>query len=150
MIIGQRKHFRANLKIMLCIYFLIFIISLKHGVYGEKFVEPLGCFTHYVEMQPKGTKIGEILLLHGERYTSSTWFDLGTLQVEKKQRTLMMRIRHFPHLFLFLQKVLAAAGFRAVAIDLPGHGKSHSRIDHESDADFMLSVLDELKLTRLS
>jgi pimeloyl-ACP methyl ester carboxylesterase len=42
----------------------------------------------------------EVLLLHGARFDSRTWLDLGTLEV------------------------LDAAGCRAIAVDLPGYGKS--------------------------
>lgn len=68
---------------------------------------------------------GNILLLHGQRYSSSTWVDLGTLEV------------------------LTAAGFRAVALDLPGYGKSTApRMDHETDADFMMECIASLKMHR--
>lgn len=65
-----------------------------------------------------------VLLLHGARYTSSTWVDLGTLTA------------------------LANAGYRAVAVDLPAHGSSGDRVDHETDADWTLALIEGLGMKR--
>lgn len=65
-----------------------------------------------------------VLLLHGARYTSSTWVDLGTLAA------------------------LARRGFRAVAVDLPAHGGSGARVDHETDADWTRALLAGLGMKR--
>jgi abhydrolase domain-containing protein 14 len=62
-----------------------------------------------------GPKTGApVLLLHGAAFDSGTWEQLGTLAV------------------------LAAAGFRAVAVDLPGFGGSKSA---KSDPDHFLETL---------
>ena len=48
------------------------------------FAQPLGCKTAYRIMEPAGgaaAAVGAVLLLHGQRYTSTTWADLGTLRV---------------------------------------------------------------------
>jgi abhydrolase domain-containing protein 14 len=63
-----------------------------------------------------------ILLLHGAAFSSETWHKLGTL------------------------KRLAEEGFRAVAIDLPGFGRSKAvRAEREA---FLAALLPRLKLTR--
>jgi len=61
-----------------------------------------------------------VLLLHGAAFSSQTWRQLGTLAA------------------------LAAAGHTAVAIDLPGFGKSpsHGKISKET---FIPDVVDDLK-----
>ncbi len=61
-----------------------------------------------------------VLLLHGAAFQSGTWQDLGTLTA------------------------LAKAGFRAVAVDLPGFGKSES-VDTAPDR-FMLDLMAALSL----
>lgn len=63
-----------------------------------------------------------VLLLHGAAFDSGTWRELGTLDV------------------------LAAAGYRVVAVDLPGFGRSPARrIDPST---FGLELLDHLGMTR--
>jgi len=64
-----------------------------------------------------------VLLLHGARFTSETWRELGTLSV------------------------LAASGQRAVAIDLPAYGASEAVA--EQDLGLVLeAILDALDLRR--
>ena len=63
-----------------------------------------------------------VLLLHGARFSSETWRELGTLEL------------------------LARQGFRAVAVDLPGYGKSTATpLEHEA---FLGALLDALDLAR--
>ncbi|KAM9325515.1 putative protein-lysine deacylase ABHD14B [Gastrophryne carolinensis] len=68
-----------------------------------------------------------VLMLHGMRFCAQTWFDLGT------------------------QQKLAAAGYRAVAIDLPGYGRSstataQSPMGEPAPADFLQEVLSALNM----
>jgi abhydrolase domain-containing protein 14 len=73
---------------------------------------------HYIEAGPKTGQ--PVLLLHGAKYHSGTWKDLGTLDV------------------------LAGAGFYAVAIDLPGFGKSaRGSVDLKT---FLAELIDALKI----
>lgn len=61
-----------------------------------------------------------VLLLHGARFSSQNWRELGTLEL------------------------LAAAGRRAVAVDLPGYGESTAT--ETAPADFLLALLEALGL----
>lgn len=63
-----------------------------------------------------------VLLLHGAAFDSGTWEKLGTLGV------------------------LAEAGFRAVAIDLPGYGASKSA--HADPSSFLAKLILALDLAR--
>lgn len=63
-----------------------------------------------------------VLLLHGARFHSGTWVELGTVQT------------------------LAAAGFRVVAVDLPGFGQT-PRGDIDPDT-FLAELVPALGLTR--
>jgi len=64
----------------------------------------------------------EVLLLHGARFDCRTWLELGTLDT------------------------LAAAGFRAVAIDLPGYGRSKEL--HWKEEEFLWAALPLLDLKK--
>jgi pimeloyl-ACP methyl ester carboxylesterase len=63
-----------------------------------------------------------VLLLHGARFSSQTWRELGTLEA------------------------LASDGYRAVAVDLPGYGRS-STSELEPEA-FLAALIDALGLQR--
>jgi len=83
-------------------------------------VEIQGHDVYYLAAGPVGGP--SVLLLHGARYHSGTWKDLGTLEK------------------------LADAGFRAVAIDLPGFGKSTGwKIDENV---FLAELIDSLRIAR--
>ena len=127
------------LLVFLCVVFLylgksIFVpkaltLANFHAVYEmDRLIEktipvPLGkgqvgsVNVHYKELSPSKTlnedfesKI-DVLLLHGKKFTSKTWLDLSTL------------------------KVLAERGHRAIAVDLPGFGKSESATSLDGDDD---------------
>ena len=78
---------------------------------------------HYVHFLAAGPAKGQsVLLLHGAKYDSETWRDLGTL------------------------KKLAEAGYHAVAIDLPGYGESPRwKTDPKT---FLAEFIDALKIGR--
>lgn len=83
-------------------------------------VEMQGHEVHYLAAGPKTAQ--SVLFLHGAKYHSGTWKDLGTLEV------------------------LADAGFRAVAVDLPGFGESAGwKIDSKV---FLAELIDSLKIGR--
>ncbi|XP_048403899.1 protein ABHD14A [Stegostoma tigrinum] len=67
----------------------------------------------------------EVLLLHGQAFDSKTWESLGTLSL------------------------LAEKGYRAVAVDLPGHGSTPlldiDKVDKDR-ADFLLAFLNAVGL----
>lgn len=57
-----------------------------------------GCLVHYLEAGKRESKI--IVLLHGMKFKAETWQELGTMDF------------------------LVSQGFRVVAVDMPGFGKS--------------------------
>lgn len=68
---------------------------------------------------------GSILLLHGQAFSSANWLEHRT------------------------QEVLAAAGYRVVAVDLPGYGlTAGNAIPKEEKADFIRELIQGLNLDR--
>jgi pimeloyl-ACP methyl ester carboxylesterase len=87
---------------------------------GEGEVEVSGAAVHVLTAGPE--QGDPVLLLHGARFSAQTWRELGTLEE------------------------LASSGYRAVAVDLPGYGRSAaSELEPEA---FLVALLDALGLQR--
>jgi pimeloyl-ACP methyl ester carboxylesterase len=82
-----------------------------------------GATVHYLEATPVAESSSRpvVVLLHGASFSAETWRQIGTLAE------------------------LARAGYRAVAIDLPGHGGSARG---GSPATWLGAVLDQMGLER--
>jgi abhydrolase domain-containing protein 14 len=87
----------------------------------SEFAEVGDCRIHYLEMGDMDASIA-ILLLHGSSFSAQTWQDLGTIEL------------------------LASRGYRVVAIDLPGYGRSAASSGNPDD--FLLAAMDTLNLER--
>jgi abhydrolase domain-containing protein 14 len=87
----------------------------------SQFAEVGDCRIHYLEMGDPDASIA-ILLLHGSSFSAQTWQDLGTIEL------------------------LASRGYRVVAIDLPGYGRSAASSGNPDD--FLLAAMDTLNLER--
>ncbi|XP_071097097.1 putative protein-lysine deacylase ABHD14B [Haliotis cracherodii] len=77
------------------------------------------------QANPKGSETHlDVLFLHGQAFTSKNWLDIGTLNL------------------------VARCGHRAVAVDLPGYGKTTDGIDSPSKGAFIGALVEALKMTR--
>ncbi|XP_039255804.2 putative protein-lysine deacylase ABHD14B [Styela clava] len=71
-----------------------------------------------------GASKGDILLLHGMKFSSETWLELKTLEK------------------------LAEWGYRAVAVDLPEYGNSKSAKLKGTQADFIHGICQKLSINK--
>jgi abhydrolase domain-containing protein 14 len=85
---------------------------------GSSAVRIGGGTVHLIDRAPRGRAMGVVLFLHGGSYTSADWDRLGLIDD------------------------VVGAGWRAVAIDLPGAGGSDPT--HLSPVDFLGAVVDHL------
>jgi abhydrolase domain-containing protein 14 len=77
---------------------------------------------HYQLYDVPGDDVPVVLFLHGAKFTSKNWVDLGTLQL------------------------LQSNGFRTAAVDLPGFGQTRNLpyVDNNMRAEFLKTVFEYL------
>lgn len=90
------------------------------GSVNSKFIKIQGANIHYLESGASNTK--SVLFLHGASFNCQTWQEIGTL------------------------KLLAEKKYRAVAIDVPGYGKSEKITG--SQIMFLLELMMGLNLNK--
>jgi pimeloyl-ACP methyl ester carboxylesterase len=78
--------------------YALLLLALQAAVVHEREANAAGKKIHYLEAGDRSGRA--VLLLHGARYSSETWKELKTLEI------------------------LAREGFHAIALDLPGYGRS--------------------------
>ncbi len=85
-------------------------------------IDVAGSPLFYLDAGQRETADTTVLLLHGARFSSATWKELGTI------------------------RILAAAGYAVVAIDLPGYGRSRAApVDRRA---YLAEVIRTLGLER--
>ncbi|XP_067662156.1 putative protein-lysine deacylase ABHD14B [Haliotis asinina] len=77
------------------------------------------------QADPKGSATNlDVLFLHGQRFSSKNWLDIGTLSL------------------------VSSWGHRGVAVDLPGYGNTQDVLGDSSPGDFLGALVKALKMTR--
>ena len=111
---------RVALCVTCAVLFLVMVdLSVAQTPITTHNVAVAGTTLRYLEAGPRGTTT--VLLLHGARFTSETWHELGTIAT------------------------LADAGHHVIALDLPGYG--HSERSTVPRDEFLSRTLSELWTT---
>ncbi|XP_067012602.1 putative protein-lysine deacylase ABHD14B [Anabrus simplex] len=95
-------------------------------VISQNTVKVMDVKVFYREAKPPDsvTATGQsVLLLHGRSFSSETWEKIETL------------------------RLLAALGYRVIAVDLPGYGNTHDKLTGDR-GEFLLSLLQALDLLK--
>jgi len=96
------------------------MVDVDPGKTGKVFLGAPTCPCTITHVRPVLADPPVILFLHGQKYSSENWINLGTL------------------------KLMSSLGYRTAAIDLPGYGKTRSLpyIDNNMRAEFLLAAFD--------
>ena len=89
-----------------------------NNIIKSEYLQIQGANIHYLTAGKAENR--PVLLLHGASFSAQTWQDIGTLEL------------------------LAASEYQAVAVDLPGYGKSENITGNR--AQFLPKLLDKLNL----
>jgi abhydrolase domain-containing protein 14 len=117
---SDRNRLRFVSSVILAILSALSLIGARSARAMEDANEMHDAPLFQIAAGPVGGRI--VLLLHGAAFDSSTWQSLGTIDL------------------------LAKAGYRAIAIDLPGHGKTPAR--HIDPSSYGVEILDQLRIER--
>lgn len=108
------------MRLVACLLSALALPSLVSGAEpGTIEIATTGDEVHFLAAGPADGR--PVLLLHGGRFDSSTWEGLGTLNL------------------------LAGEGYRAIALDLPGYGRSWEA--HGSETKFLGRFVRKMKLS---
>ena len=121
-LIKLRKKRSIKLSFTKCIFKQItnfLVLKLKFRYMKDTFVEVKGSKIHYVE-EGNGKSF---LLFHGARFNAYTWVETKTVDT------------------------IASVGFRAIAVDFPGFGKSESG-NFGSLSDFIKDLMTTMNLQK--
>ena len=80
---------------------------------------------YYQEIIPKGKAKLDVLFLHGQSFSSKNWLEINTLHI------------------------LESHGYRVIALDLPGYGKSSYKLDTTdaaSRSDFLCKFIEKTRI----
>jgi abhydrolase domain-containing protein 14 len=95
-------------------------LAISGSLVLEKSAKVNGIDTFYREVEGRAKYDATVLLLHGAAFSSKTWADLHTLSI------------------------LGNAGFRVVAVDLPGFGNSARRSSRLDKKHFLSQMMNAI------
>lgn len=102
-------------------------VNAKVGYKTLRYQDKSTIRIYYQELVPERQKSKvQVLFLHGAAFSSKTWLDIRTLQA------------------------LQYEGYRAIAVDLPGYGKSsYNRAGYNDPANFLNVVMESFSMSNV-